>query len=656
MSFTIRYQMLVATIVLTLAVLAVYWPGLSGGYVFDDFPNLVDNNKTALTDLSPGQLWQGAMASDSGPLKRPIAMLSLSVERYLFGLDPRPMKLTNLGIHIANSLLLFLLARLILQRYAQRWERSFLLPTPVVALLVGLAWALAPINLTGVLFVIQRMESLATLFMLAGLLAFWRGRDRLAQGQAGGLRWMWGGLIIGGGLGLLSKESAVMLPVYALLIEWLIFGFGQRHSAERAAVQRLFAVLLVIPAALGLAWLLPQVFAHPEFGNRPFDVYERLWTEARVLWHYLLWIVAPNPAALSLYHDAFPISRGPFAPWTTLASALGLLMLLAGAFIARHRWRLVSFGIFWFFVMHLLVSTFLNLELVYEHRNYLGSFGIFLALFSWLLDTRLAGMVILRQFAVVALVVLYGFLTFLRASEWSDPVQHAYFEATRQIDSPRAQYALGHELVRRSPPPGSQEFSLAMNTWREAASLPNTSLLPWQGLIFESTRHGLPIDPAWWAGMRDYVSTRALSTQDKTALYSLIDARADGDIPIPVEPLRQLVATARAAQPQDALLMTLHANFLLNVAHDPDKAEPLLYRVVASRPKEAAGWRNLITFQLASGQYSRAAASIDRLAAVNRFGQENAAIAQFRAKLREGAGRGYNESRHAAPAVVEAQL
>lgn len=626
-------QMVLATTLLIFAVLVIYQPGLSGGYVLDDFPNLVDNDQTVLVDLGLGQLWQGAVASDSGPLKRPIVMMSLSVERYLFDLDPHSMKMVNLGIHIANALLIFLLARLIMQRW-RHWGQRMLLPVSVVALLVALAWALVPINLTAVLYVIQRMESLATLFMLFGLLSYWRGRSRLEQGRSGGLRWMWGGLVVGGFLGVLSKESAVMLPVYALLIEWLMFGFGPRHSAERVAVLRLFTVLLVIPALLGLAWLLPRTFSHPEFGNRSFDVFERLWTEARVLWHYLAWIVAPNPSELSLYHDAFPISRGPFTPWTTLASVLGLLLVVVGAFIARHRWLLLSFGIFWFLVMHLLVSTFLNLELVYEHRNYLGSFGILLALFAVLLDARLLGMVFLRRFAVVALVVLYGFLTFLRANEWGDPMQHAYFEATRQTESPRAQYALGHELMQRSPAPDSQEFSLAMDTWRGAASLPNTSLLPWQGLIFESARHGLPIDPAWWAGMRNYVSNRALSTQDKAALYSLINARADSDIPIPVEPLRQVIQAARLAQPHNALLMTLHANFLLNVAHEPAKAEPLLYQVVAAKPKKPSGWRNLIAFQLASGQYDRAAASIERLAAVNRLGRDDAAVARFRTKLK----------------------
>ncbi len=610
----------------------LYLPGLSGGYVLDDFPNLVDNPSTNIESWSISELWQASLAGDSGPIKRPISMLSLSVDRYLHGLDPYAMKVTNLVIHLANGLLIFLLLfRLFtLSRCEKRY--AFVVAPATLAGLTTTAWLLAPINLTGVLYVVQRMESLATLFMLVGLLAYTSGRTRLAGGRRGGLRRMWGGLMVGGVLGLLSKESAVMLPVYALLIEWVFFGFGKPGSAARGAVVRLFGTLLVLPGLIGLAWLLPRIFANPELANRPFDVFERLWTEARVLWHYLAWIVVPNPGALSLYHDAFPISRGPLTPWTTLPAAMGLVALAIGAVVLRHRFRLAAFGVLWFFVMHLLVSTVLNLELVYEHRNYLGSMGILLAVFALLLDGRVKELAFVRRFAVVALIVLYGFLTFLRANEWGDPVQQAYIEATRQFDSPRAQYGLGLELTRLAPPE-SPTFGIAMDTWREAAALPHTTLLPWHGLIYEHARHGLPIDPAWWAGMKEYVSSRPLSAQDRTALYTLIDARANRDIPIPVGPLREVIEAAREANPNNALLMTLHANFLLNIAGDARAAEPLLYEAVARKPKDPAVWRNLITFQLAIGELDRAASSIDRLEAVNRLGQENKAIERFRAEL-----------------------
>lgn len=611
-------------------VVLIYMPGLSGGFVLDDFPNLVDNQGSDINSLTFSELFRASLAGNAGPLKRPVAMLTLSIERYFFGLDPFPMKVTNLVIHLGNGLLIFLLlSRLV----ALPSVRPVLVAPGTLALLVALAWLVAPINLTGVLYVIQRMESLSTFFMLAGLLAYLSGRVRLEAGRGGALPLMWGGLILGGMLGVLSKESAVMLPVYALLIEWLFFGFGKPGSSARGAVVRLFVILLVVPGLIGLAWLLPRVFADPEFANRPFDVFDRLWTEARVLWHYLAWIIAPNSGALSLYHDAFPISRGALTPWTTLPAVLGLMVLTIGAVRMRHRFRLAAFGVLLFFVMHLLVSTVLNLELVYEHRNYLGSMGILLAAFALLLDGRVTELVLARRFAVAALIALYGFLSFLRASEWSDPVQLAYFEATRQVDSPRAQYGLGLELTRLSPPPDSPTFSIAMNTWREAAVLPNTTLLPWHGLIYEHARHGLPIDSAWWEGVREYVRTRPLSAQDRTALYTLIDARTNRDILIPIEPLREVIEAAREANPNHALLMTLHANFLLNVVGEARAAEPLLYEAVARKPEDPAVWRNLITFQLAVGQLDRAAASIDRLEAINRLGLESETIARFRAEL-----------------------
>jgi hypothetical protein len=381
-----RRQLLGLAAILVLVTL-VYRPGLSGGYLLDDFPNLVANDETAIGQLTPGGLLNAAFAGDSGPLSRPVSMLSFALERYFFGLDPRPMKLTNLAIHLVNTLLVFFLIRELLYRARMRYpERvQLLISPPVLALLVAAAWGLAPINLTPVLFIIQRMESLASLFMLLGLLAYLRGRRHMEDGwEKRGLLWVTGGLLLGEGIGILAKESAVVLPLYALLIEWLFFGFGERGSKTRRHLAWLFGVFLILPGILGLAHYLPGVLSGASFQDRPFGLEERLWTETRVLWHYLWWILAPQPGQLSLYHDAFPLSHGPLHPWSGLPAALGLVGLLGGAFLARRRYPLLSFGILWFFVMQLLVSTVLPLELVFEHRNYMGSIGIFLALFTLL--------------------------------------------------------------------------------------------------------------------------------------------------------------------------------------------------------------------------------------------------------------------------------
>lgn len=149
-------------VALLLVVTLVYWPGLSGGFIFDDFPNFVDNGKTDMENLGWEELKQAALASDSSKLRRPLAMLSLSVQRYFTGLDPFPLKLVNLGIHLGNALLIYLLLKTLLERMADRREGRWHVVAPsTLALLVAAGWALAPINLTGVLFIIQRMESLA---------------------------------------------------------------------------------------------------------------------------------------------------------------------------------------------------------------------------------------------------------------------------------------------------------------------------------------------------------------------------------------------------------------------------------------------------------------------------------------------------------------
>jgi len=620
-----------------LLILLVYWPGLSGGYVFDDFPNIVHNDNIRMEHLTPGALASAAFSSGSGPLSRPLSMASFALERHFFGLAPFPMKLTNLLIHVVNTLLGFLLLRALISGLQSRHpERVRLLVSPqTLALLVATAWALAPINLTGVLYVVQRMESLATLFMLAGLLAYVHGRNLVDQGQARrGWSWLLGGLCFGGGLGVLAKETAVMLPLYALLIEWLLFGLGKDNPIMRKHLLRLYGLILVLPGIAALLLYLPGILSGSAYAHRPFTLEERLWTQAHVLWHYLYWIVAPSPGALTLYHDSFPVVRGLFQPWTTLLAVAGLAGLLLGTLKLRRSAPLLTLGILWFFAMHLLVSTALPLEMVYEHRNYLPSLGVFLAVLGLLFTGRDGDSLILgRQALATGLIVIYGFLTFLRANEWSDPVQLAYFEATRQSESPRANHDLGMVLAIIAPDANSIQFSQAMASFAYAASLPNSTLTPLQALVFEHGKHGLPVNPQWWDDMREYVRTNPLSAQDLSALRRLVDAQASGVIRVDTEELGRLIREAYSHHPRRAILATLLANYLLNVAGEAEEAGKYLHRAVALAPRSSLRWAHLIQYQILMGQLSEAHVSLERLQELNSLGRLNDLIADLDHRL-----------------------
>lgn len=613
---------------------AIYWPGVYGGYVFDDFSNIVYNEQTRMMSLAPEQWLRVALAGEAGPLGRPLSMLSFALERHYFGLDPFPMKLTNLLIHLVNTSLIYLLALSVLRR-VQSLEPNRLsrvVSIQALALFTTTAWALAPINLTAVLFVVQRMESLATLFILTGVLAYLRGRTLLETGRVrSGWGWVLGGLVFGGGLGLLAKESAVMLPVYTLLVEWLLFGFAQGCPVVRRQLLWLYGVVLALPAAAGLALYLPGLLSGTSYENRPFTLNERLLTETRVLWNYLWWTVAPAPGQLSLYHDAFTVSRSLSQPWTTLLATLGLAGLLVSAVLLHRRFRLMAFGILWFFVMHLLVSTALNLELVYEHRNYLGSFGIYLALFFAIFSGKPGDSLrFARKALAVGLIVLYGLLTLLRAEEWSDPLRLAQLEASRQQESARANYELGRVLAVIAPGPESPLFAQSMKTFEKTATLRLAGLLPYQALIFMNAKHGLAVNPAWWIGMDEYIATHPLSAQDAGALYSLVKAQIDGIIQADTTQLDHLLETAIKHNPRNPKLLALRANYLLNVTRDFAQAEPLLQQAVSLAPKNAQLWINLAQFQLATGQTTAARMSMERLAELNRFGRLDAKLRELR--------------------------
>ncbi|HDO34469.1 MAG TPA: hypothetical protein ENH08_05055, partial [Chromatiales bacterium] len=96
---------------------AAYWPGLAGGYLYDDMPNIVDNTRVHLHTLAPEALLSASFSSHAGPLMRPISMASFALDYYFFGPAPYAFKVTNLAVHLLNGLLIFWLTTLVLRGY-----------------------------------------------------------------------------------------------------------------------------------------------------------------------------------------------------------------------------------------------------------------------------------------------------------------------------------------------------------------------------------------------------------------------------------------------------------------------------------------------------------------------------------------------------------
>lgn len=622
-----------AALALLASIIVVYWPGRGGGFVLDDQHNITRNVALHVTTLDWPR-WVAAMfSSPASMIQRPLAMLTFAVNHYFTGLDPVPMKLTNLAIHLLNTVLVLGLVRCLLGFMPATAPRREWAPRFVAA-----AWALHPINMTAVLYVVQRMESLSHTFVFAGLWLYLLGRRR-QQAGAGGWGLVFGGLAAGTGLGLLSKESAVLLPLYAFCAEACLLGFRTSAGHIDRGLRWMYVGVLLLPALLGAAWLWPAVSADTAYASRDFSLAERLLTESRVVLDYLRWIVVPDLGQLSLYHDDYVVSRGVLHPPSTLLALFALPTLLGVAYACRRQRPLVSLGLLWFLGAQLLTATIIPLELAHEHRNYFASLGICLiAADLLLLAPRRESARRIGALTCILIVLALAGLTHLRAREWSNPLQFQITEAAKHPRSPRASYELARALItltgyRRDSP-------LLADTWRalEKARRANRSgILPHQAaLILASHTENLAGQDRWWKDMQSRLRDQPLDAENLTALITLVDCAADGTCRFPPEAMMATFAAALENGPHPVVL-SVYGKYALHVLGDRDLALRLWRDASAFAPDDTQFRYNLARLLIELRRFDEARAQIAELRARGRLGQNEVMSAELETRLRTAA-------------------
>jgi hypothetical protein len=622
-------MLLVAAVLLTVA---IYWPGLRGDFVLDDYPNIVENTALHMPDTTLQSWVEAIWASPSSELRRPLASLTFALNYVTTGLAPGPMKAGNLFLHVLNGLLLYVLMRRIVSivKPDMTPSRARILPALVSAL-----WLLHPINLTAVLYVVQRMESLANVFVLAALIVYVaaRSEQQLANRPRADLA-LWLAVPLLTLLGVLAKESAVLVPLYALVLEVTLFRFASVPRGRRMPIA-FFIVFLVVPGVVGLARMLPRYLASAAYSMRPFTLAERLLTEPRVLVDYVAWTVLPLPKSFSLYRDDFAISHGLADPWTTLPAILALLAMGSAAIWLRHRRPLIAIGLGWFLAAHVLTATIVPLELVYEHRNYFASCGLLLALFDLVLPAASESVLMLsRQAAVLAFAALCIFSTALRAREWGDPIRFAMLEAARHPSSPRATYGLGRTLLIASGYEASSPLlSQAREALERASELPTAGILPYVALIQLASRTGTSVEHGWIESISARLGARALTMEDASALRSLTDCvtagtctLADSDL------LRVYLAAVSHARPDPSALYS-YAIFAYRRLHDTELALKLSRAAAEAPPVDLQYRLNLVNFLVSLGRKDEATAELDKLKKQETLGRLSRGIADAERRL-----------------------
>jgi len=428
----------------------VYSPGLRGTFLFDDFATLPKLSNYG--DLAhPRALLYYILGSGHDFGGRPLSHLSFLIDDYAWPSEPRLFKRTNVLLHLlAGTLVLWL--GLLLGRARRLGEHT----AAWGALLGAALWLLHPLWVSTTLYVVQRMAILSAILVVAGLTTYVSGRLRLARGQVrSGLAGMATGIGLFTPLAYLAKENGALLPLLALVAEATVLRGLPVPQCAQASFRRLRAVLLGLPNLAIVAYFVliwDEVLAG--YSQRAFSLGERLLTEPRALWSYVRDLLLPRIQTGGLYHDDYQASTGLLSPWTTLPALIGLLLALPAALRLRQTRPLLSFAVLFFLAGHTLESTFIPLELYFEHRNYLPAAGLFLA----------AGLALARaaegtgasaraaRIAGAAVPALLAAFTWLRADLWGDPATQALVWARMHPGSLRAQQQAAITWLQRGNP------------------------------------------------------------------------------------------------------------------------------------------------------------------------------------------------------------
>lgn len=565
---------IVAPLLLLAACTLVFWKGLGGGFILDDFNNIVVNKAIHAEQLDAESLLRAARAYGSeGTYGRPLATVSLALNYRLSEKDPYSYKLTNLAIHAANAWLVLLLV-LRLTHWTALSKRSAV----VASLLVATLWAVHPLQVSTVLYIVQRMEILATTFVLLALLAYLKGRSLQIAGKRG--RNYLALSIFCMLIGMLSKETAVLFPAFALCLELTVLGFRASTPIVTRQLKASYLVLSAAAATVFVTYIVPAAMAPESFVIRDFTAWERVLTQARVLPLYLLHILAPLPSYLTFYYDNFAPSRSLLDPWTTLAGVVLIVGLLAAAWLTRRKIPLFSLGILWFFAGHSITSNLFNLELVFEHRNYFPLLGILLSVAALVICAMRRLSTELTATVAIVLVLGFGGISAIRSATWGDELLLATDLAGRNADSPRASSELATLYAGMSgADPDSPFFFLAISEFERASALPRSSPLPEQGLILLSATAGAPVRNEWWDRINHKLSTQPIGPQEILAVSGMLDQRYKG-LALDDRRLAEVYETMLSQRDLEPHFSAQLGDFALTHLQDEDLADRMFANVV----------------------------------------------------------------------------
>lgn len=430
---------LIVFIILGILISIAYSPSLKGSLALDD--TKIISARAVTADNFPPLLRY-----------RSISYITFYLNRLIGEPFELNVRLTNILIHFINSFLIYMLALITLRLKLSKDEiassRSFGIRNDMrgafleqrykffAAATCAFIFALHPININAVAYIVQRMASLATLFVLLSLISY----IYASLSEKKTKKWIFYSLsAVSLIFGIFSKENAVMGIPLILLYDYVFLSklntrLFLRKTLPAASISTALLIIVSISLnfhktifeLLGIFFNLNQPFAHRGWISTDvsWTPLQHILTEFRVVSRYVFLIFVPLPKFLVFDWWGYPVSKSLSTPPTTLLSMIFISGIISLSIIKRKKYPFLFFGILWYFIAISLESFIaVGSDLYFEHRNYLPMAGFTIGLVIQSLTpikslSEQKNKIVLITVSI--LILTMGIFTFQRNFIWQD--------------------------------------------------------------------------------------------------------------------------------------------------------------------------------------------------------------------------------------------
>ncbi len=351
----------------------------------------------------------------------PVTMLTYSLEYAAFKLSPKPYHVTNLILHLLNSLLVLYFIWLLTK---QKWT----------AFITALLFAVHPMHVESVSWISERKDLLYTFFSLATLCYYLK----YLQNQK--LKWLYYSvsffLFL---LAVLSKAMAVSIPLIFVLVDY----FMGKKITWKAILDKIPFFLLSV--TFGIIAIAAQKSLHA-IHLTSYNFFERILFSSYGILMYLWKLFLPYN--LSCYYNYPGKQNGMFPIIFYLAPfiVIGLSWII---YMSTRKGKDILFGSAFFLITIALVLQILPVggALIAERYTYIPYIGIFFILARWinkLVDNK---SVALQPYkipllaAITTILFIYAFLTYQRSKVWAGSVE-LWSDAIKKCDNDQLSFNL----------------------------------------------------------------------------------------------------------------------------------------------------------------------------------------------------------------------